>query len=130
MEYAIVNLDTETVVPQRGQSALTFLSLARVDWPDDDGSVAFADHPGHEIPPFRLFDVTFVDSGSGPDVSRGAPVFDGMTVTVERAFSTPTPVPPEDTEITPEDTTRLFRGLGVTPAQIDAAKRDRGKPMP
>ena len=36
----------------------------------------------------------------------------------------------EDTLLTPEDTERLLLGVGVTRGQINAAKCNRGKPMP
>lgn len=43
----------------------------------------------------------------------------------------PTPVPaPEDTPLTSEDNERLWRQQGVTPAQIAAAKKARGTPLP
>ena len=42
------------------------------------------------------------------------------------AFLAPPPPPdPVDTQLTPDDIERLLIGLGVTQAQIDAAKRAR-----
>ncbi len=49
--------------------------------------------------------------------------------TPEPADPIPAPPRPEDTRLTLEDAERLFRG-SHTPAQIAAAKRDRGKPIP
>ena len=33
-------------------------------------------------------------------------------------------------DLTSEDITRLFREVGLSKAEIERAKRDRGKPMP
>ncbi len=142
-EYAIVDLETAEVVPQKGQAALTFRRLDRVRYPE--GSTADSVQPGHEIPPqygedgepppaFRLYEVMIVDVGSGPVIAdTGAPVFDPVadTVTVTRTLeAAPPPPDPATTDLTAEDNERLWRAQGVTAAQITAAKRDRGKPMP
>ena len=52
------------------------------------------------------------------------------TVSIDNVPGPPPPPLPENTPLTAEDSERLFRSQGITPAQIIAAKRDRGKPLP
>lgn len=99
MSYAIVHLPSETVVPQKGSSALTFNSLDRVRFPD--GSTADSVPVGHEIPPsyedgdpvYRVYEVTINETGSGSVATLSDPVFDAQadTVTVTKTLSNPTP---------------------------------------
>lgn len=46
------------------------------------------------------------------------------------AYRNPPPAPVAQTPLTNEDVERLLRGLGVSRAQITAAKQARGQPLP
>lgn len=94
--YALVDLSTNQVVPQRGQTALTFESLARVDLPD--GSVIFSPSSGYVFPPqyvgeinpppkFKLLEVLTIETGVGPVSVDATPVFDGQNVKTARSLS-------------------------------------------
>ena len=111
--YSIVDIDTAAVVPQRGQTSLTFRSLARVVFPD--GSTADSTQPGQEIPPqygepdeppvrFRLYEVALspVDIPDGMAVvAINAPFYNAAddTVTVTRILKDTTPSPLESWQI-------------------------------
>ena len=97
--YSIVDLTTQSVVSQKGQSGLVFHSLARVRYPD--GSTGDGASVGDEVPAssdpdpplFRLYRVAEVDAGAGPVVvSTSNPVFDPVadTVTVTRTLQAET----------------------------------------
>jgi len=88
--YAIVNLGTGSVVPQRGLTTLTFSDLRRVALPDDGKSVIFNPAAGYIFPPqevdegepeapapaYKLLQVTEVESGSGVVSTVSDPVYD------------------------------------------------------
>jgi hypothetical protein len=94
--YAIVDLVTGAVVPQRGQTNLTFANLQRLKLPDSGKSVIFNPEPGYVFPPqevdegepaapspaYRLLQVTEVESGSGVVATVSDPVYDGGAGTV------------------------------------------------
>ena len=85
--YALVDKNTNQIVAQKGQAALTFSSLARVDLPN--GDVAFACQAGQEWPGHKLYEVTVNTSGSGTVVSDASPVFTGSAITLARTLSNP-----------------------------------------
>ena len=98
MRYSIVNLDLGQVVPQRGHSTKLFDTLKRVSFPDDLRTVVFSPEAGYDLPPYRLYTITFVNTGSGPVVaSESVPVFnvESDTVTVERVLES-APLPTTD----------------------------------
>jgi len=138
MAFAIVNLDTARVIPQRKQTNLTFGSLNRVDLPDSLRSVVMPGHVGYELTPFKVYPVTVVDVGSGPVVANTSdPVFDPVadTVTVTRTLEA-APPPPTNDEIYDEvlQNQKVFKayvlaindgsvvpGSGMSGAQLKAA---------
>ena len=120
--YAIVNTSTNQVVPQRGQAALTFTQLGRVDLPN--GDVAFSCQAGQEWPGHKLYEVTINTSGSGTVISDADPVYNSIpqTVTIARTLSnppSPTVIPYEDfqnrfTQAEQDATTEFVDGINLT----------------
>lgn len=83
--YSIVDKATNQVVPQKGQSALTFNHLGRVDLPN--GDIAFSCQAGQEWPGYKLLAVTIQETGAGDVISDSPPVYDGTNVIVTRTRS-------------------------------------------
>ena len=137
--YSLVDLNTATVIPQKGQTALTFPEIKRITLPD--GAVIFNPSPGYEYPPLygepdeppvqiKLYEVVIAEVGSGSViVSDSDPVFDAQadTVTVTRTLKA-APAPPDPADVVEDMMTndpfkrawvkRQARKEGKTPRQI------------
>ena len=94
--YAILDLTTNQLVAQKGQTALTFQSLGRVKFPGVERGTADSPQVGYVFPPqevdegepeapspaYKILEVTEVESGSGVVSTVSDPVYDGDAGTV------------------------------------------------